>query len=72
MLNLSGGRDWFDIPHMGSGSVSDGEFATAQAAIVPYVGFTPVPEPSTYAMGGVAVLALGVFIRRFRKNRSAA
>lgn len=66
---LAGGSAWFNIPHMGMGSVSEGEFATARASIV---GLTPVPEASTYAISGVAVLALGILSRRFRKNRLAA
>jgi len=70
--HLVGYPGWFDIPHMGRGSVFEGEFASARAAIVPYVGFTPVPEASTYAIGGVAVLALGILSRRLRRNRAAA
>lgn len=69
--HLGGGSNWFNLPHMGTGSVSEGVFASVQASVVPDVGFTPVPEASTYAIGGVAALALGILSRRVRQNRSA-
>lgn len=33
------------------------------------VGFTPVPEPSTYGLAGAALLSLGLMVRKFRSTR---
>lgn len=59
---LSGGRDFCDIPHFGE-AYGYADFNSATAKNVSSIHFTPVPEPSIYAPGGVAFLALALWKR---------
>ena len=64
---LDAGRSFFDAPGLNYG-YGDGGFGIATATIVPYPGFRPIPEPSTYALGALimlsAVVARGTWLRR--------
>jgi len=64
-LYLSGGLDFFNIPHLGEGYGYAG-FSSATAETASSVDFTPVPEPSTYALGAVALLGLVLWKRHGR------
>jgi len=69
-LYLSGGLDFFNIPHLGEGYGYAG-FSSATAETASSVDFTPVPEPSTYALGAVALLGLVLWKRHGRAAPSS-
>jgi PEP-CTERM motif len=68
VLDLSGGRTFFDIPDL-SEAYGYAVFHHATAEITDSIKFTPVPEPSTYALGGVAVLGLTLWWRHAVESR---
>jgi hypothetical protein len=55
-FELEAGRSFFDAPGLNSG-YGGGGFDVATAAIVPYPGIRPIPEPSTYAVGALVLLS---------------
>lgn len=73
-----GGREvTFDLhftnPEFSTGSgASIAEGSSALDGIYAYIHFTPVPEPSTYALWGAALLVGVVAIRRVRSTRASA
>lgn len=76
-LVINGNRIHFDVqltkPQFGAGdgaSISEGSFA--DLGLYATVNFTPVPEPSTYALWGTALLVGFVGLRRFRAAPTTA
>ncbi len=64
---LHGGRTFFDIPNLSEG-YGGAVFETVSGRLAQSVDFTPVPEPSTYAAGAVALLGLVLWHRRRRAS----
>ena len=58
-FTIRGGGSLFDEPRMGEG-YGGGIFNVGTASIVPYPGFNPVPESSTYAWGALVLLTLAL------------
>ncbi len=55
----------FDVPP-GTEIIEHGEGLTGLLTVT----FTPIPEPSTYALMGMAVLGVAVVVRRFRAQKT--
>ncbi|QYM80334.1 choice-of-anchor K domain-containing protein [Horticoccus luteus] len=66
---IDGYKVWFDVV-VSPSSFNLGEEASQVTGAV-YVHFTPVPEPSTYALCGAALLGGLVIYRRFRSKGRA-
>ncbi len=62
---LHAGRTVFDIPNLSEG-YGGAVFENATGRLAQSVDFTPVPEPSTYAAGAVALVGLALWHRRRR------
>ncbi len=60
---LQAGRTVFDIPNLAE-AYGGAVFETAGGRLAQSVDFTPVPEPSAYAAGAVALLGLVLWHRR--------
>lgn len=67
---LHAGRTFFDIPNLAE-AYGGTIFETARGRIAQSVDFTPVPEPSTYAAGAVALLGLALWHRRRRASAAS-
>ena len=74
-LNFGGRNVTFDVgftnPAFGTG-ISIGEGTGAETGLFATIHFTPVPEASTYALWGAALLLGVVAVRRFRRPAVAA
>mgnify|MGYP001603872209 FL=1 len=70
-IYLSGGRDFFDIPDLGE-AYGYGGFRSEKAGNASSVNFTPVPEPSTYALGAIAFIGLVLWKRHASAAPSVA
>ncbi|HEY5227072.1 MAG TPA: PEP-CTERM sorting domain-containing protein, partial [Opitutaceae bacterium] len=57
-----------DSTTLGQGSFSGGIFNVTESGNDLMLNFTPVPEPSTWAMMGSGILALGAAVRRRRRR----
>lgn len=76
-LTVDGRQLTFDVQltnpafALGSGA-SISESDSASFGLFANIAFTPVPEPSTYALWGAALLTGVIALRRFRPSRAAA
>jgi len=65
-FSLDGGKDMFRLPNPGFGSLS-GTLDSVEGAV--HYEFPPVPEPSTYGLGGLTVMAAAIGWRHRRKQK---
>lgn len=68
---IHGTDSFFDVPHMGE-AFGSASFAQATARFVDRVDFYPVPEPSTYALAGVALVFASILLSRRRRAATTA
>lgn len=66
-FTLNGGQDMFRLPNPGFGFLS-GTLDSVEGAVHPE--FPPVPEPSTYGLGGLVVMAAMIARRHRHKRRT--
>ena len=65
---VNGQKVWFDVVVDPASFSLDEGTSTVTGAV--YVHFTPVPEPSTYALCGAALLGGLILYRRFRSDKT--
>lgn len=65
-LVLQGGQSFFDADHLAE-ALGGASFDRATARFADRVDFYPVPEPSTYALGGAAIAIASMFLSRRRR-----
>jgi len=70
-VHLSGGDSFFDIKNLGE-AYGYGGYHYAKAEMVPGVGLSPVPEPSTYGLCAGALLTGLILKRRRTRTRNLA
>lgn len=68
---VQAGRAFFDVPNLAEvyGAAS---FSDVTARVVDSVDLYPVPEPSTYALGGVVLIGAALVCSRRHRGRAAA
>jgi len=66
-FSLNGGQDMFRLPHPGFGFAT-GALELVSASVNPE--FPPVPEPSTYGLGGLAVMSAAIAWRHRRQQKT--
>ncbi len=70
-LFLQGGQSFFDVPHLAE-AYGGASFDRATARFADRVDFYPVPEPSTYALGGAALAVASILLSRRRRAAIAS